>query len=239
MPEMDDAGHTVFADPSDVEATMIGKVIERQPPADEVLDVAAGAAPAMAEVEPDVDIFDDDVATALSPRQQAEAAGGETAEDIDSEAETGLYGEPSAAADDGAEFMTVGPSADPDETSEEEFDAEASAFFSDGSMGPAVDQEEDIDFDDDGPAPATDPGVALAGLDADQGLDATLLPDQVGGHRQSTMYSILPVKAPYLRPMGPSLISMVDQMTMPATTTKTRKGRPCSISSRLTRCECP
>ena len=210
MPEMEDAGHTVFADPSDVEATMIGEVIEPQPPDDEdVFDLTAGAASV-----------------------EAEAAGDETAEGLESEAETGVYEAGSVAADededeDEDEFMTVGPSISADEPSGDAFDAEASAFFGDGSMGPSVESAGDVDFDDDGPAAATDPGVAdgddeeeeefsesatlapasmnevdqlgetsdisldefmrtdsfevpVADLDAEDSDDATLLPNQVG-----------------------------------------------------------
>ena len=178
MPEMDDAGHTVFADPGDVEATMIGEVIAQQPPENDVFDLTAGAAPAVAKA--DEDIFDEDLETALFARQQAELAEGAATDDIDSEAETGLYGGSSEAADGGNEFMTVGPPADPDETSEDEFDAEASAFFADGSMGPAVGQEDDIDFDDEGPAPATDPGAANADNVEDFSESATLLPASMG-----------------------------------------------------------
>ena len=147
----------------------------------------------MAEAESDEDIFDDDLETALSARQPAESAEGAAADDIDSEAETGIYGGSSEAADGDGEFMTVGPSADPDETSEEEFDAEASAFFADGSMGPAIVQEDEIDFDDDGPAPATDPGAANADEVQDFGESATLQPasmGDVGKHGETSEISL-------------------------------------------------
>ena len=188
MPEMEDAGHTVFADPSDVEATMIGEVIEQQAPDDDdVFDLTAGAAAVESEADPDDDIFDDDVETALSARQAAEAAGDETTEDLQSEAETGVYEAGSVAADeDEDEFMTVGPSTSADEPSGDAFDAEASAFFGDGSMGPSVESAGDVDFDDDGPAAATDPGVADGDDEEEFSESATLAPasmnevDQLG-----------------------------------------------------------
>ncbi len=177
MPEMDDAGHTVFADPSDVEATMIGEVIEQQPPDDDLFDLTGGAEPEEPVADVDEDIFDDDAETALSARQQAELE----PDDIDSEAETGVYGaEPHEEHADDEEFMTEGPSASADETPDDEFDAEASAFFGDDSMGPAVGADADIDFDDDDPAPATDPGPVSADNEEDFSESATLQPASMG-----------------------------------------------------------
>ena len=153
MPEMEDAGHTVFADPHEATmaggATLIGSAdalaadddpfdltaeddAEPVPAADEVFDLTASP-----EVEPEPvgteDVFDDDAQTALSARNRAEEAAADGAEVVDE-----------------ALALPVGDS-------EEAFDAEASAFFAEESLGPA-DGGMDDDFSAD-LAPATEPNA--------------------------------------------------------------------------------
>ena len=137
MPEMDDAGHTVFADPNDPammgEATMIGSIADSAEDAgDLTADVASDdvfegdtALPPSAAQGSDDDPFDDDE-TSLSARSRADALAeddedGFDVDDEEKEASTGadLFG-------------------DEDATSEPQsaFDAEASAFFDEDALAP-------------------------------------------------------------------------------------------------------
>ncbi|MCZ6771855.1 MAG: VWA domain-containing protein [Proteobacteria bacterium] len=177
MPELEDAGHTVFADPDDLEATMIGEVIEQEQPSDDVIDLTAGAAAP----DPEADIFDDEAETALSARHRDAQAAEVEADEIDSEAQTALVDTDPSDAEEGPEFVTVAPSYDADEPSDDAFDAEASAFFGEDSLVPGLVDDEDMGGfeDDDGPAPLTEPGIG--GGEAELSETETLLPASLSG----------------------------------------------------------
>lgn len=130
MPEMEDSGHTVFADPSDV--TMIGDVAAlpsravapKAPVAvvaadeDDVFDLTGGIAlPAASS-----NVIDESEATALSARADGGQDIASAAAQIDFD------------ADDG-ESLTVAPGGPVPTPAEAAFDAEASAFFDDGMLG--------------------------------------------------------------------------------------------------------
>jgi len=178
MPETEDAGHTVFADPDDLEATMIGEVIEQEQPPEEVFDLTAGAvAP-----EPEADIFDDEAETALSARHRDAQAAEVEPDEIDSEAKTALGGGKPSDAEQGPEFVTAAPSYDEDEPSDDAFDAEASAFFGEDSFVSASEDDEDMSGfeDDDGSAPVTEPVIG-GGDEAEFSKSETLLPASLSG----------------------------------------------------------
>ncbi len=176
MPEMDDAGHTVFADPGDVEATIIAGAAELaaagpaaaaddEPGSDDVFDLTAGgAAPDVAEAgdatREDDDIFDDE--TALSARHAAEQAAPaeEPAEPMDD-----LFDEDAATA-----LPAGGSSADSDL-----FDDEAATAL------PAAGAPQASDLFDDEAATAV-PGVgteplAVVGDESDGPEDADPMPE--------------------------------------------------------------
>jgi pSer/pThr/pTyr-binding forkhead associated (FHA) protein len=158
MPEMDEAGHTVFADPNDpasfAEATMIGNVADNDPAtpppgqSEDIFDDET-ATPATRDSEPDDDLFDDP--TALSARSRAEVDEEEepTGEDV--------FGE-----------QTSAPIRDDD------FDAEASAFFDDGALSHTSDPLGGADFSEEATALPDIP--ATEAQDEDTGESSTLLP---------------------------------------------------------------
>lgn len=153
MPEMEDAGHTVFADPN--EKTMVGDATSFGATA--ALAVAAAPVPARAHDvhnPDDDDVFDltgdgvaapaaeeDDeaFATALSARARAKAAdlGDETEEGDSAAFPAPVARPPQPVADDDNQLRTVGPSygASRSEQSDSEFDQEASAFFDEDDLG--------------------------------------------------------------------------------------------------------
>lgn len=108
MPEMEDAGHTVFADPADLDATMVGEVEPVAPPP---VGAAAGVSAAAGAVAAD------EADTALSARQREAQADDDAFADMETgirpapdddfaEMETGIRPSPAAPDDDFADMET-------------------------------------------------------------------------------------------------------------------------------------
>lgn len=146
MPEMDDGGRTLFADPG--EATMIGSAATLAAPVaasalaaaapddDDVFDLTGGAA---------LPTGDDDRTgpTAFSPRGAVDVPPLDDEDDDD-------YGEEK-------DQETIAPSFSRTAAREAAFDAEASAFFDDGALG-VTSGPPMPDFDFDPPEPQADDG---------------------------------------------------------------------------------
>jgi len=162
MPSMADAGHTVFADPNDPNATMVddgtiaGSMIAaaaatggHAPPAraarpdlgrldpEDVFDVTGEGDVAAVSAGPSLDDFDDaDDDTPTPERLDAmldRAAAISAAEDADGGADEAFD-----AVDDAADDETAAPTAMPGAANlddPDDFDAEASAFFDDDELG--------------------------------------------------------------------------------------------------------
>jgi len=142
MPELDNAGHTVFADPSDKtvigDAILMGGAVAAAAVApagaagdDDVFDLTGGGELARVKQSPDID---EQAPTAFSPR-----AGGAVdayfAED-DDEQGVAIGAGARALGDDDADLATVMPNLGGTAArAEAEFDAEASAFFGEDELG--------------------------------------------------------------------------------------------------------
>lgn len=184
MPEMDDGGHTVFADPNDLDATMMGDAGEMaaarpaaasapapfddDDPFDETAEDSLPPAPPDTG-DADDDFFDDEaVETELSARARAQAHVVASVESLDPESN-----------DDDDDLFTVGTSQDDDD-----FDAEASAFFDEGELAQTNNpMDDDFDFDEAATAmPQGEPMVSVGppdGDDEDFSESATMTPGDV------------------------------------------------------------
>ena len=185
MPEMDDGGHTVFADPNDLDATMMGDATIMG----EAIEPMAPAADSPQERFADDDPFDETAEDSLPDDAPVAEADGDFFDD-DEDVETELSARNRASAEDeffDAEEPPVASAPAPMESADDEdaFDAEASAFFDEGELGqtssPAAD---DFDFDEAETAlPQDEPLASVGPVDDDEDFSesATLAPSDVYG----------------------------------------------------------
>ena len=176
MPEMDDAGHTVFADPNDPamigEATMIGSIADSadhdgdmtaEVASDDVFEGATALPPSAAQ-DSDDDLFDD--ATSLSARSRADALAGDDEDGFD--------------VDDDDEEVSTGADVfgDEDATSQPQsaFDAEASAFFDEDALAQTNDP---MAMDDLSEEPTAMPQNQSGPEEEDSSESSTLRPGEV------------------------------------------------------------
>ena len=149
MPKLDDGGHTVFANPNDLDATMMGDAGEMAAKRPAVASAPAAfddddpfdetAEDSLLPGPPDTDdagddFFDDQAVEAeLSGRARAQAHVVASVESLDPDSN-----------DDDDDLFTVGTSQDDDD-----FDAEVSAFFDEGELAQTNNpMDDDFDFDE-------------------------------------------------------------------------------------------